>query len=290
MDINNLNAFIQVAEAGSFSDAATKLHITQPAVSKRISTLESQLDTRLIDRIGRKVALTPAGATLLPRAIAIISDLDDARRSLDNLSGDVTGRLNLAISHHLGLHRLPPILREFSQRYPQVTLDIQFLDSEVAYEAVTQGKIELAIITLTEQLSEKIHVQTIWKDALAFVAATTHPLAQESNVSLEMLSKHGAILPELNTFTGTITERLFKEKGLGLNVSMTTNYLETIRMMVSLGLGWSVLPLTLLNDQLCVLNVGNIKLERQLGAIHHTERTLSNAARAMLALLEQEKL
>lgn len=288
MDINNLNAFIQVAETGSFSDAANLLHITQPAVSKRLSALELQLGTRLIDRIGRKVELTPAGATLLPRARSIISDLEDARRSLDNLSGDVTGRLNLAISHHLGLHRLPPILREFSQRYPDVTLDIQFLDSEVAYEAVAQGKIELAVITLTEQVSEKIHAQTIWKDPLAFVAATTHPLAQETKVTLETLSKHDAILPELNTFTGTITKRLFNKQKLPLNVGMTTNYLETIGMMVSLGLGWSVLPITLLNEQLCELKVGNIKLERKLGAIHHMERTLSNAAKAMLELLENK--
>ncbi len=286
MDISNLNAFIQVAETGSFSAAANQLHITQPAVSKRISALESQLNTRLIDRIGRKVALTPAGATLLPRARSIISDLEDAKRSLDNLSGDVTGRLNLAISHHLGLHRLPPILREFSQRYPNVTLDIQFLDSEVAYEAVAQGKIELAVITLTEQVSDNIHAKTIWKDPLAFVASTSHPLAQQNRLTLKMLSEHDAILPELNTFTGTITKRLFNDKKLPLNVGMTTNYLETIGMMVSLGLGWSVLPITLLNEQLCELKVGNIQLERELGAIHHTERTLSNAAKAMLSLLE----
>jgi DNA-binding transcriptional LysR family regulator len=104
---------------------------------------------------------------------------------------------------------------------------------------------------------------------------------------LDTLSQHGAILPELNTFTGTITKRLFNEQKLPLNTTMTTNYLETIRMMVSLGLGWSVLPLTLMNEQLCELKVGNIRLERQLGAIHHTERTLSNAALAMLALLKQ---
>jgi DNA-binding transcriptional LysR family regulator len=287
MDINNLNAFIQVAEAGSFSEAANRLHITQPAVSKRISALEEQLGTRLIDRIGRKVELTPAGATLLPRAKSIIRDLEDMRRCLDNLSGDITGRLNLAISHHLGLHRLPPILQAFTQRYPKVTLDIQFLDSEVAYEAVAQGEIELAVITLTEQVSEKIHVQTIWRDPLAFVASTNHPLAQVHKVTLDTLSQHGAILPELNTFTGTITKRLFNEQKLPLNTTMTTNYLETIRMMVSLGLGWSVLPLTLMNEQLCELKVGNIRLERQLGAIHHTERTLSNAALAMLALLKQ---
>ena len=289
MNINSLNAFIQVAETGSFSEAANRLHITQPAVSKRISSLESQLENRLIDRIGRKVELTPAGATLLPRALAIINELEDTRRSLSNLSGDISGRLNLAISHHLGLHRLPPILREFSQRYPDVTLDIQFLDSEVAYEAVAQGRIELAVITLTEQVSAKIHAQTIWEDPLAFVAATSHPLAKETKVTLKTLSQHGAILPELNTFTGTITERLFNEQKLPLNVSMTTNYLETIRMMVSLGLGWSVLPITLLNEQLCRLEVENIRLERQLGAIHHTERTLSNAARAMLELLKKKE-
>lgn len=288
MEINNLNAFIQVAETGSFSDAANKLHITQPAVSKRIAALETQLNTRLIDRIGRKVELTQAGATLLPRAIAIISDLEDARRSLDNLSGDVTGRLNLAISHHLGLHRLPPILREFSQRYPEVKLDIQFQDSEVAYEAVTQGKIELAIITLTEQISEKIYAMTIWEDPLTFVVSSNHPLAKNNSITLQTLSKHDAILPELNTFTGTITKRLFNDQQLPLNVGMTTNYLETISMMVSLGLGWSVLPITLLNDHLCPLKVEKIQLERQLGAIHHTERTLSNAARALLSLLERE--
>jgi len=292
MDINNLNAFIQVAETGSFSEAAIRLHITQPAVSKRIAALEMQLDNRLIDRIGRKVALTPAGSTLLPRAHAIINDLEDARRSLNNLSGTVSGRLNLAISHHLGLHRLPPILRAFSQHYPDVTLDIQFLDSEVAYDAVAQGKIELAIITLTEQISEQIHAQTIWQDPLAFVVSTTHPLAkkaQTNKISLETLSQHGAILPELNTFTGTITKRLFNQQQLPLNITMTTNYLETIAMMVSLGLGWSVLPTTLLNDKLYQLEIGNSQLTRQLGAIHHTERTLSNAAKAMLALLEKER-
>ena len=120
------------------------------------------------------------------------------------------------------------------------------------------------------------------------MASISHPLCKTQTVSLEQLSEHGAILPELNTFTGTITKGLFNEQKLPLNVTMTTNYLETIRMMVSLGLGWSVLPLTLINDQLSELKVGNIKLERQLGAIYHRERTLSNAARAMLKLLEKE--
>ena len=90
MDLANLNAFIAIAEAGSFSEAAERLHLTQPAVSKRIAGLEQQLDTRLFDRLGREVSLTEAGRALLPRAYQILNVLDDTRRALTNLSGEVT--------------------------------------------------------------------------------------------------------------------------------------------------------------------------------------------------------
>ncbi|CAN1602744.1 protein of unknown function [Pseudomonas mediterranea] len=148
MDLANLNAFIAIAETGSFSGAGEHLHLTQPAISKRIAGLEQQLNVRLFDRLGRETGLTEAGRALLPRAYQILNVLDDTRRALTNLTGEVTGRLTLATSHHIGLHRLPPLLREFTRRYPQVALDIQFLDSEVAYEEILHGRAELAVITL----------------------------------------------------------------------------------------------------------------------------------------------
>ena len=77
--------------------------------------------------------------------------LDDTRRALNNLNGEVSGRLTLATSHHIGLHRLPPLLREFTRPYPKVALDIQFLDSEVAYEEILHGRAELAVITLAPE-------------------------------------------------------------------------------------------------------------------------------------------
>ena len=151
MDLANLNAFIAIAETGSFSGAGERLHLTQPAISKRIAGLEQQLKVRLFDRLGREVSLTEAGRALLPRAYQILNVLDDTRRALTNLTGEVTGRLTLATSHHIGLHRLPPLLREFTRRYPQVALDIQFLDSEVAYEEILHGRAELAVITLAPE-------------------------------------------------------------------------------------------------------------------------------------------
>lgn len=107
MDLANLSAFIAIAETGSFSGAGERLHLTQPAISKRIAGLEQQLDVRLFDRLGREVTLTEAGRALLPRAYQILNVLDDTRRALTNLTGEVSGRLTLATSHHIGLHRLP---------------------------------------------------------------------------------------------------------------------------------------------------------------------------------------
>ena len=132
MDTQNLHAFVKVAECRSFSEAAESLYITQPAVSKRIATLESQLDSKLFDRIGRTVQLTEAGAALLPQAEHILQAVRDAKRSIDDLQGEIAGNLSIGISHHIGLHRLPPVLKAFTERYPKVHFDIAFMDSEEA--------------------------------------------------------------------------------------------------------------------------------------------------------------
>lgn len=289
MDLANLNAFIAIAEAGSFSEAAERLHLTQPAVSKRIAGLEQQLDVRLFDRLGREVNLTEAGRALLPRAYQILNVLDDTRRALTNLNGEVSGRLTLATSHHIGLHRLPPLLRAFTRAHPQVALDIQFLDSEVAYEEILHGRAELAVITLAPETREPVHAVPVWDDPLDFVAAPEHPLARNGAVTLADVAQHPAVFPGGNTFTHHIVNNLFAAQGLTPNIGMSTNYLETIKMMVSIGLAWSVLPRTMLDDQVVRLPLPGIQLQRRLGYILHKERTLSNAAKAFMALLDQQR-
>ena len=289
MDLATLNAFIAIAELGSFSEAAERLHLTQPAVSKRIASLELQLNVRLFDRLGREVSLTEAGRALLPRAYQILNVLDDTRRALTNLNGEISGRLTLATSHHIGLHRLPPLLRAFTSAHPQVALDIQFLDSEVAYEEVLHGRAELAVITLAPETREPVHAVPVWHDPQDFVAAPEHPLARNGAISLADVALHPAVFPGGNTFTHHIVRRLFETQGLTPNIAMSTNYLETIKMMVSIGLAWSVLPRTMLDEQVARLPLPGIQLTRQLGYICHTERTLSNAARAFMELLDAQR-
>lgn len=287
MDNQNLSAFIIVAENKSFSEAAYVLDVTQSTISKRIALLESQVGKKLFDRIARRVALTEAGQELLPRARRILKEYANALQAINDLSGNVSGILRLAISHHLGLHRLPDLLKIFSKTYPDVVLDIEFMDSEKAYERVMQAKSEIGIITLGSEIHPNIHKKEIWDDPLKFVCSEDHALSKLLDPELEDLANFPVILPGLNTYTGRIVQNIFQYRQISLVTPMSTNYLETISKMVEIGLGWSVLPETLTKN-LHSLSVNHTSIKRQLGYIYHTKHTLSNAGLAFLSLLDQQ--
>lgn len=285
MDIPNLNAFIAVADTGSFSEASEHLFLTQPAISKRVSALEAELDIQLFDRIGRKVTLTEAGTALLTRARSIIQQIEDSKRAIQNLSGHIAGKLSIGTSHHIGLHRLPPILRSFTHKYPEVELDLHFMDSEEACHAIEHGELELGIVTLPLQPAKTLKTIEVWPDPLDIVVNQSHPLTNLKTITPKQLASFSAILPTPGTYTRQIFEHTMRKHKLELKVGLSTNYLETIKMMVSVGLGWSVLPRSMLNKELKTLKIEGIKLERKLGAVWHSGHTLSNAAKAMSAML-----
>ena len=286
MDTQNLRAFLLVAESGSFSKAAKRLHLTQPAVSKRIAQLEAQLNVSLFDRIGRRISTTEAGEALLPHARAVHLEMQAAQQSVRDLAGEVRGRLRLATSHHIGLHRLPPLLSFFSKAFPAVQLDIDFMDSEKAYELTLQGEVELAVVTLAPSSIVNIVTRPIWLDPLDFMVQEGTQLTRKKALGLKELSQHPAILPGLNTYTGQIVKSLFEQRSLPIQIAITTNYLETIRMMASVGLGWTVLPRSMRDPSLATLPIRDARIERTLGAIHHEGRSLSRAAQAFIEALE----
>jgi len=299
MDTQSLQAFLSVAETESFSMAAQRLHLTQPAVSKRIAQLEDSLNTQLFDRLPRKVILTPAGEALMPKAKHILSELIEIKTELANLSGDISGTLRIGTSHHIGLHHLPHLLRQFHQSYPQVKLAMQFLGSEAACEALAQGELDIAFATLPLEDHPKLDMQPIWRDPLSFVCAHTHPLAKLKKVKLEDLTKYEAILPEPNTVTFEIIEQAFKKENLSLQtalptryretISMMSSYMETIKMMASVGLGWAVLPEHMAKDKdLHKLTIGPKQFHRELGVLQRKGKTLGTAGQAFLAVLPNQ--
>ncbi len=288
METQNLVTFIAVAESGSFTQAAESLHLSQPAVSKRITALEEQVGQPLLDRVGRQVTLTDAGRTLLPYAKKVLQDLEDGRRALSHLHEKVAGRLSIGTSHHIGLHRLPPVLRAFTQQYPDVDLDIHFMDSEVACQAVLAGKLELGIVTLPTQPLLQLQQRSVWDDPLSVVVAPGHPLLEKPRARLEDLAGHPAVLPDEATYTHRIVTRALQEHGLVPRIRLATNYLETLKMLVGIGLGWSVLPDSMIDGSIRQLPIPQLALHRELGAVWHERRTLSGAGMALLGCLESD--
>lgn len=282
MNFVDLRAFLAVADTRSFSKAADQLHVTQPAVSKRIQMLEQSLGVPLFDRVGKRVYLTQAGDVLVPQAQQMLAMLNDTERQLRNLSDHITGSLQLATSHHIGLHRLAPVLRTFTERFPDVQLNITFEDSEIAHDQVRAGDIELAVVTLNPLGDSQLHYQEIWHDPLLFVTAP----GQDRAASMQSLAEEPCVLPGTGTFTGRIVLQRFDEAGISLTPAMSTNYLETIGMLVSVGLGWSVLPLSMAGE-LGVLAVPCPDMARTLGCVTNPARATSNAARAFIGVVSE---
>ena len=285
MDISTLQAFIAVAQQQSFSKASEQLHITQPAVSKRVAALESELGTQLFNRVARNIHLTETGKQLLPKALDLVDQAEDMQRFAAKLNSEIGGTLSVAISHHIGLHRMPPILKEFNARHPQVTLDIRFEDSDRAFNLVEQGEIEFAVITLPTKLSNRLQKKVIWQDLLNVVVSPEHPLAEASSVGLSEVINWPCVLPSSDTETYKIIQRHVTDLGLNMKVQMKTNNLESLKMLVGAGLGWSLLPQTMLDDSIVSLDIG-VELRRELGLVLHRKRNLSNAAMALQEMIE----
>jgi len=292
MDTSSLQTFVIIADKQSFSVAAELLHLTQPAVSKRIFSLESELGVQLFDRIGRQVQLTEAGQLFLQKAIIVLQQLNEIAVQIDNLSGNVAGTLRLGTSHHIGLHHLPPVLKHFNRQFPQVELELAFMDSESACAQILQGEIELAVITLPHHMPKMLQSIPLWSDILQVVIANDHPQTNQLvdpktsyKTKFQILQTISAILPKRGTYTRNVIENEFQKEALNIQDNFTTNFLETIKMMVKAGLGWSVLPQTMLENNLQIIDLGEFRITRQLGIVSHNKRTQSNAANKMIEVV-----
>ena len=318
MDIPNLKAFVAVAEYKSFSLAAESLFMTQPAISKRVASLESELGVSLFDRLGRQVQLTEAGTTFLQSCRRILSDLSVSTDEVRALSATIGGKLRMATSNHVGIHRLPPVLKTFTQAYPDVELDLLFMDSELACHDVANGTLELAVVTLPDEADASLLTELIWPDPLVIVTAPDHPLANKAgldkadsktsvkqntgitqktnatylktSITPNVLSEHAAVLPAVGTVTRKILFDALRPFDIKLETALETNYLETIKMMVSVGLGWSALPSSMIDNSIVEVPIKGLHMQRQLGAVQLKNRTLGRAAKAFVQMLQQDDM
>ena len=290
VDINNLKAFIEVADKKSFSRSAETLKLTQPAVSKRIAALETELAARLFDRVGKSVHLTEAGRVLLPAARQISSELSRIEDVICNLDSEVSGTLSIGATEHVGTHYLPQVLKPFHKNFPKVDIDLHFGSSEQALEQVDEGLLEIALCSQPLRSNQKRYPKLrnveVWSDNLVIAVAHNHPLVSGEAVSLQQLSKCPAILPTESALRSSI-EDILLSNDLTPFVSVEADDFETLRTMASIGLGWACLPEFQVDDSLTVLSVEELKLRYSIALIKHSDRTLSRAASTFIESLPE---
>ncbi len=286
MDTELLNTFLAVARNRSFTLAARELRLTQPAVSKRIDRLEQLLGTSLFDRIGPHVLLTDAGKLLLDKAPGVLVAVEDCQRQISDLGGSVSGSLSIGTSHYIGLHRLPPVLLKFQEAFPRVDLQLEFIDSEQAYEMVLAGTIEMALMTLPENRDSRVVTQVLWQEELQLVCHEDYPLACKKRISRQDFSDYPCILPGAHSFPRDLFEARLRSNRIPVGQVKSAHYLEIIAKLVAAKLGWGLLPETLVKAPLVTLDLAGTAMRRDLGLLYRTNRTLSNAARSLLAMLQ----
>jgi len=286
VDISQLKTFIECAKHLSFSKASEQLHLSQSAVSKRIASLESELKQRLFDRIGRDISLTEAGRTLLPHARNALITLENSVNALRNLSAQVGGPLHLATSHHIAGKRLPEVLKVYRKRYPEVELRLEFMASEAACQAVVDGDVDLAVLTLPQRLNENLRRWTIWSDPMQIVIASDHPALQKSHSPYtDVITRVPALLPDTSTFTRQLIDEALRD--YNFSIAQCANFLDTLRMLVDIGMGWSVLPHSMLDASLTPIPLPGRPLVRYLGILSNEQRSLSNAGLRFIELLRE---
>ena len=295
MDINNLKAFIEVADKKSFSRSAQSLKLTQPAVSKRIAALESELSEKLFDRVGRQVQLTEAGRLLLPSARQINRELLRIEDVICNLGKAVSGTLSIGTTEFIGNQHLPDVLQMFRRNYPSVDINLRFANHPTeTLQDVAEGQLELALCLCSRsdflKFSSKLERTEVWSENMVVVVANNHSLVKEQTeheqkISLETLTSSRSIQPHGYTWTRRAIEKILQAHNQTLSVSVEATNFETIKKMASLGLGWACLPKHLVDSSLTVLSVEELNITYSIQLITHRERTMSRAAEAFIHTL-----
>jgi len=289
MDMESIETFIKVAETRSFSRSAEVLQLTQPAVSKRIAALESKLDARLFDRVGRNIHLTEAGQLLLPSAKQLQSEVTRIEDEIRNAGKAVSGRLLVGTTAFVTTKRLKNVLTEFHENYKEVNIELKLGTTEEALDGLLSNSLELALCPLLdssiENLPESLNCIELWRNNLKLVVSRNHPLALQSVVTPDQLSTVNAILPSRNTLARKAIDIELLRCSIEGNVATETQDFATMRTLASIGLGWTCLPQNEIDNTLVELPLTGVMLPHSIVLVHRRERSFSRAGSAFIEAL-----
>lgn len=288
MTVKQLRAFLAVAQSLSFAQACERLHLSQPALSLAIKTLEESLGGQLLVRTTRSVALTPEGETLLPIARRLLADWDDAEELLHQHFTLQLGKVAIAAMPSFASNLLPVALKAFRDRHPKVNVAVHDVINEQVLDMVRSHRVELGIAFEPSSL-EGLAFTPFYSDRFVAVVPTGCALAERDTVSWAELLGEPFITLQRPSAVRLLLEDSVAARHGHLPVAFESHQLVTVGRMVAQGLGVSAVP------SLCIQQMEELgarcvpldapQVERRVGLLRLASHQLSTAAQALADVL-----
>ncbi|MDR1775282.1 MAG: LysR family transcriptional regulator [Actinomycetes bacterium] len=262
MNNTQLRSFVTVVELGSFSRAAHKLSLSQPAITMQVRALEDELGAALLERKYRKVDLTDAGALLLPRAKEMLAIEEKAIDELTELSGGVRGSLRVAASTTPGDYIIPPLLGRFVEQYPDVGVAIEVASTQETVAALDAGEADVGVCG-ARITGRKVDYEECGHDELVPIAPAGHPLTECKKLTVKALVGERWVMRNAESGTQRSVKRILDAAGVDMNTLQAMVELDTGEGVVAAvegGLGIAVVSRYVADKALQLGTVAELQL------------------------------
>ncbi len=243
MEDHKLRVFCAVAETKSFSKASELIHLTQPAVSLQIQAMEELYETRLFDRSGNTITLTPAGEILYKRAKESLVLYAEAERKISEITGAIKGSLSIGASSTIGNYLLPQIITAFKKKVPQVNVSLVVNNTKTITEKLNAGEIDIALVE-GDVSKQRFSVETLISDEMVVIMSPAHPWAERRNIPAIELTKEPLVLREEGSGTRQVILKHLEDHGIKqdqLRIALIMGSTEAVKGAVEEGVGVSIL-------------------------------------------------
>ncbi|VDC28673.1 LysR family transcriptional regulator [Pseudogemmobacter humi] len=282
MDITQLRTLIHVAELGSLSKAADRLHIAQPALSRHVRMLEEELDTRLFDRHGRGMVLTEQGQGVLQHALRIMAELDEIRTLIKAEGAPLRGHVSVGLPPTVSDIFAAPLVAAFRERHPEATIRIVSAYSSYLQDWLHRGEIDLAIL-LDPNSVKSLKSKLLIEESLYIVAPPGTGFTIDAPFEFRNLSKAPLCLPSHRHSLRSMVSRAARDCGIEIPIQVEADSYSVLKSLVLLGHGWTILPLAAIHKdiaegKLCAAPLVNPPMHRQLMICYPFDRPTARLA------------
>lgn len=291
MQIETFKIFTDLADNESFTKAASANGITQSAVSQQVRALENKYGVMLIDRGRRHFALTMEGEEFLKASKEIMGIYDGLRMRLHEINDVVSGEIRIASIFSIGLHELPPILKQYRQQFPDVDLQVEYRRSAQVYSLVASGDVDLGFVSYPVK-RVGLQVEPFMRDRLVVICHPNHRLAKEGSIRLEAIDGEKFVSFEPDLPTRKVIDRYMRNCGVNVQATMDFDNIETVKRAVEIENGISIVPENTVkqeveNGTLAAVRIEDPQLWRPLGILLKRNRSRTLPVKQLLNALRE---